>query len=143
MPHVVILYTGNLESEAGMSQLCRKLADTMLSVRDEAGKQVFPTGGTRVYALPAPHFAMADGGAACRAAGGTGDYGFIYINLRMGRGRTAQVQKAAGDVLLDVAKAHVAPLMARRHLGLTLQIDESPSQVYDGKFGNLHSLFQA
>ncbi len=63
MPHVVILYTGNLESEAGMSQLCRKLADTMLSVRDEAGKQVFPTGGTRVYALPAPHFAVADGGA--------------------------------------------------------------------------------
>lgn len=142
MPHVVILYTANLEAEADLSTLCRGLADTMLTVRDEAGKQVFPTGGTRVYAVPAPHFAVADGGAAGLAAGGDGDYGFIYINLRMGRGRSAGVHQATGDALLAVAKAHLAPLMARRHLGLTLQIDESPGQVYDGKHSTLHPLFQ-
>ncbi|RZL88126.1 MAG: 5-carboxymethyl-2-hydroxymuconate isomerase, partial [Variovorax sp.] len=28
-----------------------------------------------------------------------------------------------------------------RHVGITLQIDESPGQVYDGKCGNLHPLF--
>mgnify|MGYP001053225135 CR=1 FL=1 len=143
MPHVVILYTGNLEAQADMGGLCRSLADTMLTVRAEDGSQVFPTGGTRVYAYPAPHYAVSDGGAAGRAAGGDGDYGFIYINLRMGAGRSGAVQKAAGDALLASAKAHLAPLFTdlRKHLGLTLQIDEAPGQVYDAKHSTLHPLF--
>jgi 5-carboxymethyl-2-hydroxymuconate isomerase len=142
MPHVVILYTANLEAQTDMSLLCRSLADTMLTVRAEDGAQVFPTGGARVFAYPAPHSAVADGGAAGRAATGDGDYGFIYINLRMGRGRTAAVQQQAGDALLACAKAHLAPLFAQqRYIGLTLQVDESPGQVYDGKHSTLHSLF--
>ena len=60
----------------------------MLAQRDEGGQAVFPAGGTRVLAYPAPHFAVSDGGAAGRAAGGDGDYGFAYLNLRMGRGRS-------------------------------------------------------
>lgn len=84
---------------------------------------------------------MADGGAAGRAAGGDGDYGFIYINLRMGRGRTAAVQQQAGDALLACARRHLQPLFAQRHLGLTVQVDESPGQVYDGKHSTLHPLF--
>ena len=50
MPHVVILYTASLDAHTDMTQLCRALADTMLTVRAEDGAQVFPTGGTRVYA---------------------------------------------------------------------------------------------
>lgn len=141
MPHVVILYTGNLEPHVDMGSLCRKLADTMLAVHAEDGAQVFPTGGTRVFAYPAPHHAVADGGAAGIAAGGDGDYGFIYINLRMGKGRSDAVKKQAGDALLECAKAHLQPVFAKRHLGLTVQIDESPGQVYDGKHSTLHPLF--
>ena len=48
MPHLVILYTGQLDTEVNMTTLCRELADAMLTVKDEAEKQVFPTGGTRV-----------------------------------------------------------------------------------------------
>ena len=97
MPHLVILYTGNLDAAVAqggsdIDALCRSLADAMLDVKDEAGKQVFPTGGVRVLAYPAPHFAVADGGAAGRAAGQAADYGFVYLNLRMGRGRSAAVQ---------------------------------------------------
>ncbi len=62
------------------------------------------------------------------------------MQLRMGRGRSAAVQQAAGQALTDAAKAHFAPLLARRPLGLTLQIDEGP-EVFDAKFGNLHALF--
>ena len=108
MPHVVILYTGNLESCTDMSGLCRKLADTMQTVRAEDGSQVFPTGGTRVFAYPAPHYAVADGGAAGMAAGGDGNYGFIYLNLRMGRGRSDAVKKQAGDALLQCAKLGIS-----------------------------------
>jgi 5-carboxymethyl-2-hydroxymuconate isomerase len=142
MPHLVILYTPQLDAETDMSALCRKLADTMLGVTDEAGKQAFPTGGTRVLAYPAAHHAVADGGAAGRAAGGTGDYAFVYLNLRMARGRSAATHQKAGESLLACAKAHLEPVFARRHIGVTLQIDEG-SEVFDAKHSNLHPLFSA
>ena len=141
MPHVVILYTGNLDQHSNMSLLCRSLADAMLTVRAEDGSQVFPTGGTRVLAYPAPHFAVADGGAAGKAAGGDGDYHFVYINLRMGKGRSDAVKKIAGDALLERAKAHFGSLFEQRHMGLTVQVDESSQQAYDGKHSSLHPLF--
>ena len=141
MPHLVILYTPNLDAETDLPALCRSLADTMLAQRDDAGTPVFPPGGTRVLAYPATHCAVAEGGAAGRAAGGGGDYAFVYLNLRMAAGRAAAVHRRTGDALLACAQAHFGPLLARRHIGLTLQIDEGAAQVYDGKFGNLHPLF--
>jgi 5-carboxymethyl-2-hydroxymuconate isomerase len=140
MPHLVILYSGNLEGRTAMTALCRRLADGMLEQRDEAGKPVFPPGGTRVLAYPAAHFAVSDGGDAGRAAGGDGDYGFVYLNLRMGRGRSEAVQQAVGRALMDVAKAHFEPLMATMHLGVTLQIDVG-AEVFDAKHSTLHPLF--
>lgn len=132
MPHLVILYTPNVEAQADMPGLCRRLSDAMLTVRDEAGKAVFPTGGVRVLAYPAAHCAVADG---------SGDHGFIYFNLRMAKGRSAAVHQATGQALTDVARAHLAALLAHKPCGLTLQIDEGP-EVFDAKFGNLHPLFQ-
>ena len=132
MPHLVILYTPNLEGETDLTLLCRRLADVMLVQRDEAGKAVFPTGGTRVLAFPAAHYAVADGRA---------DYAFMYLNLRMAAGRSDAVKQRAGDELLACVQQHVAPIFAQRHLGITLQIDQSPGQVYDGKHSNLHPLF--
>lgn len=158
MPHLVILYTGQLDAEVNMTPLCRQLADAMLTVQDEAGQQVFPTGGTRVLAYPAAHYAVADGGAAGRAAAASvpstvtstdpgtvpstdpGDYAFVYLNLRMGRGRTEATQQRAGQALLSVVQAFFAPVMARRHIGITLQIDVG-AEVFDAKHSNLHPLF--
>jgi 5-carboxymethyl-2-hydroxymuconate isomerase len=148
MPHLVILYTGQLDHEVNMTTLCRQMADAMLTVKDEEGKQVFPAGGTRVLAYPAPHYAVADGGVAGREArlydqnphGGSGDYAFVYLNVRMGRGRTEATQQRAGQTLLEVAKAFFAPVMAQRHIGITLQIDVGP-EVFDAKHSNLHPLF--
>ncbi|MEI8264562.1 MAG: 5-carboxymethyl-2-hydroxymuconate isomerase [Betaproteobacteria bacterium] len=131
MPHLVILYTPNLETELDMTGLCRSLADAMLTVRDEAGAQVFPTGGTRVLAYPAAHCAVADG---------SGDFGFCWFHLRMGRGRSDAVQQAAGQALVAAAMEHFAPVLARRPVGLTLQVDVG-AEVFDAKFGNLHPLF--
>jgi 5-carboxymethyl-2-hydroxymuconate isomerase len=140
MPHLVILYTGQLDAEVQMNNLCRQMADAMLTVKDEEGKQVFSTGGTRVLAYPAPHYAVADGGEAGRESAGTGDYAFVYLNLRMGRGRSPATQQRAGQTLSDVAKAFFAPVMAQRPIGITLQIDEGP-EVFDAKHSTLHPLF--
>ena len=147
MPHLVIYYTANLDAETDMTVLCRTLADTMLAVRDEDGKPVFPTGGTRVLAYPAPHCAVSDGGAAGRAAGthtgaangDAGDYAFVYLNLRMGRGRSAATHKKVGDALLLASKTHFQTLFTQRHIGVTLQIDEGP-EVFDAKHSNIHPL---
>ena len=133
MPHLVILYTPNLDAATDMTALCRALADTMLAVQDESGQQVFPTGGTRVLAYPAAHYAVADGQR---------DYAFVYLNLRMGTGRTDATKKRAGDAILARAAAHFDSIMKERLVGITVQVDESPGQVYDGKHSNIHPLFQ-
>jgi len=132
MPHLVVLYSANLETETDVNALCRRLADTMLGVRDEHGQQVYPTGGVRVFAFPAPHYALADGQR---------DYAFVYLNLRMGRGRTDAVKQRAGETLLAAAKEHLAPVFARRYIGLTLQIDEG-QEVFDAKESTIHPLFR-
>jgi 5-carboxymethyl-2-hydroxymuconate isomerase len=131
MPHLVILYTRNLEAETDIPALCRTLADTMLAVKDEAGKPVFPIGGVRVLAYPAAHSAVADSQR---------DYAFAYLNLRMAKGRSEVAKKNAGDAITAATQAFFAPLLARRPLGLTVQIDEGV-EVFDAKIGNLHPLF--
>jgi len=132
MPHLTILYTPDLDALSDMTALCRKLADTMLAERDEAGAAVFPPGGVRVLAYPAAHSAVADGKR---------DYSFAYLKLRMGRGRSEAVKKRAGDALAATARAHFGALFEQRYLGLTLQIDEG-AEVYDAKHSTIHPLFE-
>jgi 5-carboxymethyl-2-hydroxymuconate isomerase len=86
-----------------------------------------------VLAYPAAHHAVADGRR---------DYAFAYLNLRMGRGRGEAVRQRVGEALLATAKAHFEPLMARRLVGVTLQIDEGP-EVFDAKLSNIHPLFKS
>jgi 5-carboxymethyl-2-hydroxymuconate isomerase len=131
MPHLVILYTPQLDAETDIGALCRTLAGTMRGCTDESGAPVFPTGGVRVLAYPAAHYAVADG---------ADDRAFCYLKLRMGRGRSAAVQLAVGQALAAAAKAHFAPLLATRPLGLTVQVDEG-REVFDARLGNLHALF--
>lgn len=136
MPHLVILYTPNLEAadapvRADLGKLCRALADVMLVQRDETGSAVFPPGGTRVLAYPAAHYAVADG---------HGDYAFVYLNLRMARGRSELVQHRIGTVLMDCVKTELADVFASRPVGITFQIDQG-TEVFDGKHSGLHPLF--
>jgi 5-carboxymethyl-2-hydroxymuconate isomerase len=132
MPHLVILYTSNLDRQTDMSVLCRSLCDAMLQVRDDEDRQVFPTGGTRVLAYPAAHHAVADGKA---------DYGFVYLNLRMAQGRSDATKKRAGEAILAGAKAHFSSIFeAGGLLGITVQVDEG-HEVFDGKHSSLHPLF--
>lgn len=136
MPHLVLLYTPNLEADGAFPVLCRALADALIAVRDEGDRPVFPVGGVRVLALPATHFAVADGSAP-----GADGHGFVYANLRMARGRSEAARAATGAALSAVLRSHVATHLAGRRYGLTLQIDEG-AEVFDAKLGNLHELFR-
>ncbi|MDH5539569.1 MAG: 5-carboxymethyl-2-hydroxymuconate Delta-isomerase, partial [Rhizobacter sp.] len=141
MPHLVILYTRQLDAETDMGALCRSLAGTVIGIQGDDGKPAFPTGGTRVLAYPAAHHAVADGGAAARAAGGSGDLAFVYLNLRMAKGRSAATHQRAGAALVAATQAHFKTVFSQRHIGITLQIDEG-HEVFDAKHSNLHPLFQ-
>ena len=132
MPHVVVQYTANLEPQVDMPGLCRDIADTLIAQRDEAGARLFPPGGTRVLAYPAAVHAVADS---------KDDYGFCYINIRIAAGRSDAKKKASGDAVLAKVQARFAAAFAQGHVGVTIQIDESPGQVYDAKHSNLHPLF--
>jgi 5-carboxymethyl-2-hydroxymuconate isomerase len=131
MPHVVVQYTANLEPLVDMSALCKEMATTLVAQKDQ-GKPVFPPGGTRVLAYPAQHYAVADT---------RDDYAFCYINVRIAQGRTGAMKKKAGDALLALAQKHFAAAFDKGHVGVTIQIDEAPGQVYDAKHSNLHPLF--
>lgn len=142
MPHLVMLYAGELADLVDVEGLCRSAADALLAVKDEEGRAVFPVGGTRVFAFPAAHAAISDGGAAGKAAGGSGDYSFFYLNLRMGTGRSEGVHRATGDALLSVVRTFMSPYAESHHYGVTVQIDQSEQQVYDAKLSTLHPLFR-
>lgn len=133
MPHLVIYYTAQLEQDprTQMTQLCRALADCMVKVRCENERAIFPPGGVRVFAYPAPHSAVSDG---------TRDDAFIYLNLRMAAGRSPRTHAIVGQALLTIAQAHFAEIFATRTLGITLQIDEG-KEVFDGKHNNIHPLY--
>ena len=131
MPHVVVHYTANLEPEANMGVLCKALAEVLVSRRDGSGARVFPIGGTRVLAYPAAQFAVADGAP---------DRAFVYVNARIARGRDRALVDAAGEAMMAVVRAHFAELLAKRALGITLQIDEG-APAFDAKHGTLHPLF--
>src|SRR3569833_3822716 len=109
MPHLVILYTNNLETQTDKSALCRKLADAMLTVTDDDGQAVYPIGGVRVLAYPAAHYAVSDGQR---------DYGFVYLNLRMGRGRSDASKKRAGEALRSVVQGRFYVVLAFRFVGV-------------------------
>jgi len=138
MPHLTLWHTPNIKTDFDV--LCRALCDTLLTIRDEDGKQVYPEGGTRVMAFPATAFAVADGKR---------DYAFMYMNLRIFGGRSGDVTKRTGDALLEVIGRLMEPNISKEAIGITLQIDETPKempgalvQVYEDRHNTIHRLFK-
>ena len=131
MPHLVILYSANVEADADMALFCRRAADVMLSVRTirQAGLSDrwrsclrlsrIPFRGRRWQRRPWLHLSAA--ADDCR--------------------RSAAVHKAVGHALSAAASSHFTALLDKHKVGMTLQIDEG-HEVFDAKIGNLHAVFQ-
>ncbi len=131
MPHVNIQYSPNLDPEAGMDALCTTLAEVIGAQRDGAGGRLFPLGGTRVFAYPAAHFAVADGRP---------DRAFVYLQVKIAAGRERALVTATGEAMMTAVRAHFATLFSTRAIGITLQIEEG-TPVFDAKHSTLHPLF--
>jgi 5-carboxymethyl-2-hydroxymuconate isomerase len=133
MPHLAIQYTPNLESKTDMTALCKKLANVITGITDETGKHIFPTGGTRVLAYPAAHFAVADSSR---------DMAFVYLHFRVMKGRSPAMLLKSGEILSKATHEHFAPILASKDpfLSITFQIDES-TEVFDSRHGTIAPLF--
>ena len=107
MPHFIIEYSANLESEVDVAELCEVIRATA------AGIETFPTAGIRVRAFRADHFAIADGDAK---------HGFVDISIRLREGRPQDVKQAASAEIFAAARTYLAPVIARRSLALSLEM---------------------
>jgi 5-carboxymethyl-2-hydroxymuconate isomerase len=127
MPHFIVEYTANIKAEADIPKLLAKVNETLIA---QGG--IFPIGGIRSRAIELHDYSIADGQA---------DYAFVHCNLKIGAGRTEAQKKKVCDELFAAIQAHFADLFAKRHLALSLELNEfSESGTY--KQNNIHRRFQ-
>lgn len=109
MPHLTVEYSANLEGRADIGALCDRLLETVLET------DLFEVGAVRVRALRADHFAIADQ---------LPQNAFVDLNFRIGKGRSAEEKKRAGEAIFSTAAEVLAPLLAAPHFALSLEIRE-------------------
>ncbi|WP_348626456.1 hypothetical protein [Mesorhizobium sp. AA23] len=85
MPHMGIEYSANLDAKVEMSELCALVSRIIL----ETG--LFEPGAERVRAFRADAHAVADR---------LPENGFIDMNFRIGRGRSAEEKKRTGEAII-------------------------------------------
>lgn len=126
MPHVLIEYSANLDSQLDFPRFLLALRDSALATG------VFPIGGIRVRAYRADHFVIADGNV---------DNAFVHILLRVGHGRDFETRKRACDAIFATACEKLEALYKRIPLGISLEMQEiTPELSY--KKNNLHEYVQ-
>ncbi len=123
MPHLTIQHSPALGQRHDMAALCTRLAQVM------ADQGCFPVGGIRVRAWPTPAEALADGHL---------ENVYADLILRMARGRSAEVKRAAGAALMAEAEAFFADDLARPHMMLALEIVEIDPE-FSWKTNTIHA----
>ena len=114
MPHMAIEYSANLDAKVDMPALCELVSRTMLDTG------VFEPGAIRVRAFRAEAYAIADR---------LPENGFIDMNLRIGKGRSAEDKKRAGEAIFAAVSGHLASLFATPHFALSLEIREIDAEL--------------
>ncbi len=109
MPHMVVEYSANLDASVDIAQLYTLLSRTIFDTG------LFELGAIRVRAFRAEAYAVADR---------LPENGFIDLNLRIGKGRSAEEKKRAGEAIFAAVTAHLAGLFATPHFALSLEIRE-------------------
>jgi 5-carboxymethyl-2-hydroxymuconate isomerase len=109
LPHMAIEYSANLDASVDMTELCALVSRTILDTG------LFETGAVRVRAFRAEAYAVADR---------LPENGFMDLNFRIGKGRSAEEKKRTGEAIFAAVTHHLAPLFTTPHFALTLEIRE-------------------
>ncbi|MDH3266506.1 MAG: 5-carboxymethyl-2-hydroxymuconate Delta-isomerase [Gammaproteobacteria bacterium] len=108
MPHQVIEYSANLDTDMDIDELVTAMHATAASI------DALPLGGIRTRAVRRDHYRIADGHP---------DNAFINVTLRVAP-RSPEVKKDAGERLFQALRDFVQPLFDKRPMSLSLEIQE-------------------
>ncbi|NUS19096.1 MAG: 5-carboxymethyl-2-hydroxymuconate Delta-isomerase [Mesorhizobium sp.] len=97
-----------------MGELCARVSRTIL----ETG--LFEPGAVRVRAFRAEAYAIADL---------LPENGFIDMNFRIGKGRSAEEKKRAGEAIFAAVTDYLSSLFATPHFALSLEIREIDAEL--------------
>jgi len=115
MPHIWVEYSANIEKEIDVPQLLETVQKALI---DDGS--VFPFAGARTRGVRIDNYLIVDGHP---------DNAFVHVLLRIAAGRSEADRKAAGDRVFSNVKDYLSQLMARRPLGLSVQMEESDAEV--------------
>src|SRR5262252_7771101 len=109
MPHLIVEYSANLETELDVPSLVRTVHEAAIATG------VFPLGGIRTRAQRRDVYCIADGNPANR---------FLHLDIKIAAGRPLEVRKRAGDAIFGAVSGHMAPIFARHPLAISMEIME-------------------
>lgn len=109
-----IEYSANLDAKVDMGELCALVSRAIL----ETG--LFEPGAVRVRAFRAEAYAIADR---------LPENGFIDLNFRIGKGRSAEEKKRTGEAIFAAVTDHLATLFMTPHFALSLEIREIDAEL--------------
>ncbi len=121
MPHQIVEYSSNLESQVDIAAMIRLLHETV------AGIDAFPRAALRTRVARRDQYCIADHHP---------DNAFVHVLLRIASGRSPEVKKAAGDRIFRVLCDYLAPVQASTPLGISFEIQEI-DPVFRWKKNNL------
>ena len=107
MPHIIVEYSPNLESQLDMTAFCDHLRSTAATV------DALPLPGIRVRAIKVDHYSIADGNPK---------HGFIDVSLRLRSGRSMEVRKDAIETLFEAAREFLSAYMSEHSLALSFEV---------------------
>jgi 5-carboxymethyl-2-hydroxymuconate isomerase len=122
VPHVIVEYSTNLESDVSPRELIERVHAAVISTG------VFPIGGVRTRAEPRALFAVADSKP---------DNAFVAVLIRVGRGRDEATRKRVSETVLAALVEETAHAFATRGLSLSVEIQEIDEAGASRK-NNLH-----
>lgn len=111
MPHIWIEYSANLASDLDLPHAMKTLQDAAI---DDGS--VFPLAGARTRAVRVDDYRIVDGHP---------DNAFIHVLLKVGHGRSSDERKVLAERTFAALQTLTAPIMQRRPLGLSLQVEEA------------------
>lgn len=111
---MAIEYSANLDAKVDMGALCELVARTILETT------LFEPGAVRVRAFRAEAYAIADR---------LPENGFIDMNFRIGKGRSAEEKKRTGEAIFAAVSEHLASLFTTPHFALSLEIREIDAEL--------------
>ena len=121
MPHMIIEYSANLDSDLNLSELINTMHETTAAI------DAFPLAGLRTRAARREFYRIADGHP---------DNSFIHATLKIGHGRPLALREQAGQKIFSSLVDYLTPLSEKRPLAISFEIQQL-DPVTSFKTGNI------